>query len=82
MSAQSKNLQALSRAIVRHDGNCGARIYEIAMAPFEQERLGWDEFQGIPIVADAKLPTGRFELRCEAEHSRPRAPGATERVEA
>lgn len=37
MTPQAKNLEALSRAIVQHNGNCGARILEIAMNPYEAE---------------------------------------------
>lgn len=39
------------------------------MSPFEVERLGWDDFNGIPIVADEKMQTGRFSLRCEGDHT-------------
>lgn len=68
MGAAAKNLEAIQKAIVKHNGNCEFPIIEIAMSPFEVERLGWDDFNGIPIVADEKLPTGRFSLRCEGNH--------------
>lgn len=68
MSAEAKNLEAISKAIVKHNGNCKFPILEIALNPFEVERLGWEEFQGIPVVGDEKIPTGRFELRCEGQH--------------
>jgi len=38
------------------------------MSPFEVERLGWEEFRGIPIKPDGKLGTGRFRLICEGQH--------------
>jgi len=68
VTAEAKNLEAISKAIVRHNGNCGYPILEIRMNPFEVERLGWDHIQGIPVVADEKLGTGRFELICEGKH--------------
>lgn len=37
------------------------------MNPFEVERLGWEELWGLPIVADGKIGTGRFEIRCERD---------------
>jgi hypothetical protein len=58
------NLEAIQKAIARHNGNCDSPLVEIRMAPFEVERLGWDDFQGIPIVADDTMPTGRFNLVC------------------
>jgi hypothetical protein len=81
MSAAAKNLEAIQRAIVQHNGNCNFPIIEIAMSPFEVERLGWDDFNGIPIVADEKLPTGRFSLRCEGDHAKDPEIDAFETVE-
>ena len=79
MSAAAKNLQALQAAIVRHNGNCGSPLTEIRLNPFEVERLGWSDFRGIPIVADETLPTGRFRLVCDGEHSK--TPSVREMVE-
>jgi len=78
MSASAKNLAALQAAVVRHNGNCGSPLLEIRMSPFEVERLRWEEFRGIPIVADEKLGTGRFRLVCEGDHSE--APSRTEAI--
>ena len=69
MSAAAKNLAALQAAVVQHNGNCGSPLTEIRMNPFEVDRLGWDDFRGIPIVTDETLPTGRFRLVCDGEHS-------------
>ena len=68
MSAAGLNLEVIQRAIVQHNGNCGFPVLEIRMNPFEVERLGWDEFRGIPIVADDAIGTGRFRLVCEGQH--------------
>jgi hypothetical protein len=68
MSAIAKNLEALQRALTQHGGNCGFPVLEIRMSPFEVERLGWDDFRGIPITADDALPTGIFHLVCEGDH--------------
>lgn len=70
MSSTAKNLEAIQRAIVQHDGNCGAPLVEIRLNPFEVDRLGWEEFQGIPIKGDDGIPTGRFSLVCEGEHGK------------
>lgn len=71
MTAAAQNLEAIQKAIVQHNGNCGSPILEIRMSPFEVERLGWEEFQAIPIVADEAIGTGRFHLVCEGDHSEP-----------
>ena len=78
VSATAKNLEALWLAVVRHNGNCGSPLLEIRMSPFEVERLGWEEFRGIPIVADDQIGTGRFRLVCEGDHKE--APTRTEAI--
>lgn len=60
MSATAKNLEAIQAAIIQHNGNCGEPITEILLNPFEVERLGFDNFRGIPINGDDSLGTGRF----------------------
>jgi hypothetical protein len=74
VSAAGLNLEVIQKAIVQHNGNCGFPILEIRMNPFEVERLGWDEFRGIPIVGDDGIGTGRFRLVCEGNHSPDKAP--------
>lgn len=68
MNAEAKNLEAIQRALVQHNGNCGSPILAILMNPFEVERLDWDSLQGIPIKADDELGTGCFRLVCEGQH--------------
>jgi hypothetical protein len=68
VSAEALNLEAIQRAIVQHNGNCDAPLREIRMAPFEVERFGWDQFRGVPIRGDEKMPTGRFRLVCSGQH--------------
>jgi hypothetical protein len=82
MSATAKNLKAIQAAIVRHNGNCGEPITEIRLNPFEVERLGWDDFRGVPIVADDAIGTGRFHLVCAGQHGDAPAPAvkANEKV--
>lgn len=65
MGAEALNLEAISKAVVQHNGNCDFPVRTIRMAPFEHERLGWDDFQGIPIVDDDEMGTGRFRLECD-----------------
>jgi hypothetical protein len=65
---EAKNLKAIQAALTQHGGNCGYPVLEILMNPFEVERLGWEEFRGIPIKADDKIGTGCFRLVCEGQH--------------
>lgn len=65
-SSTALNLKAIDEAIRQHnDGSCPFPVHTICMAPFEVERLGFDHFKGIPIVADENMPTGRFRLICD-----------------
>jgi hypothetical protein len=70
IEAEAKNLRAIKAAIIEHNGNCGMRILAILMNPFEVDRLGWDEFEGIPITGDSKICTGTFHLLCEGDHGK------------
>lgn len=65
-SPTALNLAAIQKAIDQHNGGqCPFPVIQIVMAPFEVERLGFDNFNGIPIVEDENMPTGRFRLVCE-----------------
>lgn len=69
MSSTAKNLEAISKALDRHKSSCGLPVLEIRLNPFEADRLGWEDFVGVPIVGDADIPTGRFSLVCEGDHA-------------
>jgi hypothetical protein len=64
MSAEGKNLEAISKAIDQHNSSCEWPAVAVAMNPFEIERLGWDSIRGLPIRPDANLGTGRFRVVC------------------
>ncbi len=49
MSAEAKNLEAISKAIDAHNSGCPFPAVAVAMNPFEVERLGWDSIRGLPI---------------------------------
>ncbi len=66
-SAESKNLEAISKAIDDHNAGCPWPAAEVRMSPFEVERLGWEEIRGLPIVADPNLGTGRFRIICSRD---------------
>ena len=66
-STESKNLEAISKAIDQHNANCPFPAAEVRMNPFEIERLGWDEIRGLPLVGDPEIGTGRFRIVCSRE---------------
>lgn len=67
MSAEGKNLEAISIAIERHNTSCPYPAAEVRMNPFEVERLGWDEIRGLPVVPDSSIGTGRFHIVCSRD---------------
>ena len=67
MSAEAKNLEAISKAIDQHNANCPYPAAEVRMNPFEVERLGWETIRGLPIVADGAIGTGRFRIVCSRD---------------
>lgn len=64
MSAEAKNLEAISRAIDQHNRDCPFPAVAVAMNPFEVARLGWDEIRGLPIRSDPNVGTGTFRIVC------------------
>jgi hypothetical protein len=71
MSAESKNLEAISQAIDIHNKGCEWPAVAIEMNPFEVERLGWDTIRGLPIRPNPELGTGRFNVVCAREDGEP-----------
>lgn len=71
MSAESKNLEAISQAIDTHNQGCEWPAVAIEMNPFEVERLGWDTIRGLPIRPNPELGTGRFHVVCAREDGEP-----------
>ena len=67
VSAEGKNLEAISKAIDQHNSGCPFPASEVRMSPFEVERLGWDQIRGLPVVADPAIGTGRFRIVCSRE---------------
>jgi hypothetical protein len=67
MSAEAKNLEAISKAIDQHNTTCEWPAVAVAMNPFEVERLGWDSIRGLPIRSDPNLGTGMFRIVCARE---------------
>jgi hypothetical protein len=67
MSAEAKNLEAISQAIDQHNSSCPFPAAEVRMNPFEVERLGWEEIRGLPVVPDPAIGTGRFRIVCSRE---------------
>jgi hypothetical protein len=70
-SPESKNLEAIYKAIDHHNATCEWPAVAIEMNPFEVERLGWDSIRGLPIHANAKMGTGSFRVVCAREQGEP-----------
>ena len=64
MSAEAKNLEAISRAIDQHNRDCPFPAVAVMMNPFEVERLGWEAIRGLPIRPDPNVGTGSFRIVC------------------
>lgn len=64
VSAEGKNLGAISEAIDQHNSGCPFPAAEVRMNPFEVDRLGWEEIRGLPVVPDPEIGTGRFRIVC------------------
>jgi len=67
VSAEAKNLEAISKAIDQHNSSCPWPASEVRMNPFEVERLGWEQIRGLPLVADPAIGTGRFRIVCSRD---------------
>ena len=67
MNSEAKNLEAISRAIDKHNQECEFPASEVHMNPFEVERLGWEEIRGLPVIGDPAIETGRFRVVCSGE---------------
>ena len=67
MSAEGKNLAAISQAIDQHNSGCPFPAAEVRMNPFEVERLGWDHIRGLPLIPDGEIGTGRFRIVCSRD---------------
>lgn len=65
--SESKNLEAISKAIDVHNAECEFPASEVRMNPFEVERLGWEDIRGLPIVGDPAIATGRFRVVCAGD---------------
>lgn len=66
-SAESKNLEAIYKAIDQHNTTCEWPAVAIEMNPFEVERLGWDSIRGLPIHTNPEMGTGSFRVVCARE---------------
>jgi hypothetical protein len=70
-TAESKNLEAIYKAIDHHNAECEWPAVAIEMNPFEVERLGWDTIRGLPIHSNPNMGTGSFRVVCAREQSEP-----------
>lgn len=82
MSTTGKNLERIQQSLDAHKATCGAPVTAIAMNPFEIDRLGFEDFAGIPIIEDSKMGTGSLRLICEGSHPKAPAYSGTEKIAA
>ncbi len=68
---ESKNLEAIYKAIDQHAASCEWPAVAIEMNPFELERLGWDSIRGLPIRPNPEMGTGAFRVVCAREEGLP-----------
>ena len=71
MSSESKNLEAIYKAVDHHNATCEYPATAIVMNPFEVERLGWDSIRGLPIREDPAVGTGAFRIVCAKDELEP-----------
>jgi hypothetical protein len=71
MSAEAKNLEAISKAIDQHNQTCEWPAVAVELNPFEVERLGWDSIRGLPVRPNPAIGTGRFHVVCAREEGEP-----------
>lgn len=79
-SSEAKNLEAISRAIDKHNADCPFPAVAVVMNPFEVERLGWDTIRGLPIRSDPAVGTGAFRIVCGGDEQEESAEEVVEAV--
>ena len=70
-SPESRNLEAIVKAIDHHNTTCEFPAVAVAMNPFEIERLGWDTIKGLPIRSESNMGTGAFRIVCARDELEP-----------
>lgn len=66
-NSESKNLEAITKAIDQHNARCEFPATAVFMNPFEVERLDWESVNGVPIRSDPNIQTGRFRIVCSGQ---------------
>lgn len=61
----AKILKRLTDNIDQHNANCEFPVHTIVLHPDDVERIGWDEFKGIPIKGDESRQRGTVWLLCD-----------------
>jgi hypothetical protein len=70
-SPESKNLEAIVKAIDHHNSTCEFPAVAVQMNPFEIERLGWDSIKGLPLQPEPNMGTGSFRIVCGRDEVEP-----------
>ena len=70
-SPESKNLEAIVKAIDLHNSTCEFPAVAVVMNAFEIERLGWDSIKGLPVQPEPNMGTGSFRIVCARDENEP-----------
>ena len=62
--SEADRLASIQAALDTHKAQCGDPVRAIRLNPWEAERLDWWDYRGIPVEADAKVPTGMVKVEC------------------
>jgi hypothetical protein len=64
MSTEAAYLQAIQRALDRHEQLCGDEPTAILLSPADHSRLDWPDYRGIVVEPDEDVLQGRIRIAC------------------
>lgn len=64
MSTEASYLEAIQRALDRHDQLCGDEPTVILLNPADHSRLDWPDYRGIAVEPDEDVLKGRIRIAC------------------
>jgi len=64
MSTEASYLEAIQRALDRHEQLCGDEPTAILLNPADHSRLDWPDYRGIVVEPDEDVLKGRIRIAC------------------